>query len=133
MKVTVILCTYNRCQSLAKALKSVASSIMPASVEWEVLVVDNNSPDKTREVAEEFCRKYAQRFRYMFEGQQGKSYALNSGIRATDADVLAFMDDDVEVDPHWLNNLTKAFSDGPWSGAAGRILPGTDFAPPSWL
>ena len=41
--VTVILCTYNRCQSLAKALQSVAASEMPSSTAWEVLVVDNNS------------------------------------------------------------------------------------------
>ena len=55
--VTVILCTYNRCQSLAKALQSVAASEMPSSTAWEVLVVDNNSTDRTREVVEGYmCR-----------------------------------------------------------------------------
>ena len=43
MNITVILCTYNRCQSLAKALASAAALRVPESVEWEVLVVDNNS------------------------------------------------------------------------------------------
>ena len=133
MKVTVILCTYNRSQSLIKALTSVANSIVPDSVAWEVLVVDNNSPDKTREVVEEFCRRYPQRFRYLFEPRQGKSHALNSGIRATDADVLAFMDDDVEVDTYWLGNLTKALQSGPWSGAGGRILAEAGFVPPRWM
>ena len=50
MKITVILCTYNRCQNLAQALESIAASKLPESVEWEVLVVDNNSSDQTREV-----------------------------------------------------------------------------------
>jgi GT2 family glycosyltransferase len=44
MKITVILCTYNRCRSLPKALESVAAQTFSKSVEWEVLVVDNNSP-----------------------------------------------------------------------------------------
>ena len=133
MKVTVILCTYNRSKSLIKALTSVANSIVPDSVAWEVLVVDNNSVDKTREVVEEFCRKYPRRFRHLFEARQGKSHALNSGIRATDADVLAFMDDDVEVDTYWLGNLTKALQSGPWSGAGGRILAEAGFVPPRWM
>lgn len=133
MKVTVILCTYNRSQSLIKALTSVSNSIVPGSIAWEVLVVDNNSPDKTREVVEEFCRKYPQRFRYLFEPRQGKSHALNSGIRATDADVLAFMDDDVEVDTYWLANLTRVLESGPWSGVGGRILAEAGFVPPRWM
>lgn len=133
MKTTVILCTYNRCQSLAKALKSIAVSVVSPSIAWEVLVVDNNSTDKTRDVAAEFCEKYPEKFRYLFEARQGKSHALNSGIRSTDADVLAFMDDDVEVDAHWLNNLTKVLQEGPWSGVGGRILAETGFVPPRWM
>ena len=54
MNITVILCTYNRCQSLSRALESVAVSLLPASIEWEVLVVDNNSSDQTREVVDNF-------------------------------------------------------------------------------
>jgi glucosyl-dolichyl phosphate glucuronosyltransferase len=72
MKITVILCTYNRCRSLAKALESVAASQMPDSVEWEVLLVDNNSSDQTREVAEEFCGRYPSRVRYVFVPHHGK-------------------------------------------------------------
>ena len=50
MKVTVILCTYNRCESLAKTLDNLADSALPGWIDWEVLVVDNNSSDQTREV-----------------------------------------------------------------------------------
>jgi glucosyl-dolichyl phosphate glucuronosyltransferase len=133
MDVTAILCTYNRCQSLTKALQSAALSKMPDSVDWEVLVVDNNSKDQTRAVAEEFCRRYPGHFRYAFEPRQGKSHALNSGIRLTDADILAFMDDDVEVDSDWLRNLTSTLADKRWSGAGGRILIDAAFTLPAWL
>jgi len=133
MKITVILCTYNRCDNLARALESVASSIVPEDLDWEVLVVDNNSTDQTRQIAEDFCRRYPGRFRYLFEAQQGKSNALNAGIRASRADVLAFMDDDVIVDPTWLVNLTKPLLNGDWAGAGGRILSQEIIEAPPWL
>jgi glucosyl-dolichyl phosphate glucuronosyltransferase len=133
MKITVILCTFNRSQSLSKALESVAASQLPASTEWEVLIVDNNSTDQTRAVADEFCRKLPARFRYAFEPQPGKSHALNRGIREAQGEVLAFMDDDVTVEPAWLYNLTAPLQDAPWSGVGGRIVPPLTFSPPPWL
>jgi glucosyl-dolichyl phosphate glucuronosyltransferase len=133
MKVSVILCTYNRCHSLATALESVAISQIPDSVSWEVLVVDNNSKDKTRDVVAEFGRRYPGRFRYLFETQQGKSYALNTGIRQAHGEILAFMDDDVMVDNRWLQTLTAIFKDEKWAGVGGRILAERTFTPPAWL
>ena len=123
MKITIILCTYNRCGSLAKALQSASALRLPDSDEWEVLVVDNNSSDKTREVVEEFRGRYPGRFRYLFEPQQGKSYALNAGVREARGDVLAFTDDDVTFEPMWLQNLTASLRTGEWAGAGGRTLP----------
>ena len=133
MKISVILCTYNRCQSLAKALESVAAQTLPESVEWEVLVMDNNSCDQTRGVIEDAFRRHPNRFRYLFEPQPGKSYALNAGIREARGDVLAFMDDDVTAEPTWLQNLTAALHNGDWAGAGGRVLPAESFSPPRWL
>jgi glycosyltransferase involved in cell wall biosynthesis len=133
MRITVILCTYNRCRTLASALNSVAAQKLPELVEWEVLVVDNNSHDQTREIVEEFCRRHPGRFRYLFEPQPGKSHALNAGIREACGDVLAFMDDDVKVEATWLRNLTAPLCAGEWVGAGGRILPEQTFKSPRWL
>ncbi len=133
MNVTVILCTYNRCQSLAKALESLSASVMPPNREWEVVVVDNNSKDATPQVATHFCELNPARFRYLFESKQGKSFALNTAIRASRGDILAFVDDDVTVEQNWLHNLTACLQDREWAGAGGRILPPKDFSPPSWL
>lgn len=133
MNITVILCTYNRCQILAKALSSVARSRLPESVAWEVLVVDNNSRDRTRDVVADFCRRYPGRFRYLFESHPGKSYALNSGIAEARGDIVAFMDDDVTVEPTWLQNLTAPLLKGKWAGCGGRIVPVWNCTPPPWL
>lgn len=131
--VTAIVCTYNRCQDLLRGLECIAASKMPNSVTWEVLVVDNHSTDRTREVVESFCRRHPGRFRYLFEEKQGKAYALNAGVANALGHILAFVDDDVTMGPGWLRHLTAELHSGEWVGAAGRILPATTFTPPSWL
>ena len=89
--------------------------------------MDNNSKDATRQVAERFCERNPQRFRYLFEANQGKSCALNAGIRNAHGEILAFVDDDVTVVPGWLYNLTSDLNSGEWAGqgdvlSAGRIF-----------
>lgn len=133
MNLSVIVCTYNRCRTLAKTLESLAVSTMPSGLSWEIVVVDNNSTDQTRHVVDEFCRRYPARFRYLFVSSQGKSFALNAGIREARGEVLAFTDDDVVVEPTWLHSLTRSMNGGPWVGAGGRTLPETTFTMPAWL
>ncbi|HVN94230.1 MAG TPA: glycosyltransferase family 2 protein [Terracidiphilus sp.] len=134
MTVTVILCTYNRCDTLTRTLESLAASSSPQSFECEVLVVDNNSSDRTRQVVEGFCRRSAGNFRYIFERQQGKSFALNAGIRAARGDVLAFLDDDVTVASDWLERLTAPLEESrEWAGTGGRIVLDGSFSAPAWL
>ncbi|HEY4901933.1 MAG TPA: glycosyltransferase family A protein [Candidatus Sulfotelmatobacter sp.] len=134
MMITVVLCTYNRCQALAGALESVAASKVPNSVEWEILVVDNNSNDQTRAVVEGLASRHPGRFRYLFEGNPGKSQALNAGVTAARGEVLAFMDDDVTVDPCWLDAVTAPLRGvGEWSGAGGPVILCWSGPPPAWL
>src|SRR5712691_696604 len=116
MYISLILCTHNRCESLARGLNSAAALTLPDSVPWEVLVVDNNSNDQTRKVVEEFCHQNPGRFRYLFEPQPGLSYARNAGIREARGDIIAFMDDDVIVEPTWLQNLTANMRNCEWAG-----------------
>lgn len=133
MDITVILCTYNRSESLAKALASVAVQELSPGVRWEVLVVDNNSRDQTPAVVQRFSDEYPGRFRYLFEPRPGKSFALNAGIQDAQGSILVFLDDDVVVDSKWLENLTATMRNGEWAGAGGRIIPGWSSSPPRWL
>jgi glucosyl-dolichyl phosphate glucuronosyltransferase len=133
VNISVILCTFNRCESLRKALETVAASAVHHGVTWEVLVVDNNSDDQTRKVVDELSLRYPDRLRYVFEPRPGKSYALNSGVREAQGDILAFVDDDVTVAATWLENLTAPLKESRWAGSGGRILPEPGFIPPPWL
>jgi glucosyl-dolichyl phosphate glucuronosyltransferase len=133
MDITVIISTYNRSRDLAKALENVAASRLPESTSWEVLVADNNSNDDTREVVNTFSERYPGRFRYIFEPRPGKSYALNTAIRESHGEILAFMDDDVAVGGEWLYHLTSTLQHKQWAGAGGRTLPAHEFSLPRWL
>ena len=133
MNITVVMCTYNRCHCLSAALESLAVQVMPDSVVWEVVAVDNNSTDETRMVVEDIAEKWPGRFRYVFESRQGLSHARNRGIQESHGELIAFTDDDVMVKPDWLWNLTSRLSDGEWTGAGGRIVPTWEKPLPSWL
>jgi glucosyl-dolichyl phosphate glucuronosyltransferase len=133
MNITVLLCTYNRCLMLPKALDSLVEQRLPDAVEWEVIVVDNNSDDQTRSIVDDYVRRYPGRFRYLLETEQGLSRARNAGIQVARGEVIAFVDDDVTVDPAWLWSLTASLFEGNWAGVGGRIVPPDGFKPPKWL
>lgn len=133
MRISVIICTFDRCQLLRDVLEGVAKSQVPEEIDWEVVVIDNNSSDETAEIVQGFTIRYPGRFRYVLEPRQGKSFALNTGIRETQGDVLAFVDDDVSVEPTWLWSLCRSLQEGEWGGVGGRTLLGDSSTPPPWL
>jgi glycosyltransferase involved in cell wall biosynthesis len=133
IKITAIVCTYNRSQKLAATIESLFAQTLPQSLGWEILVVDNNSSDDTRRVVERLQRMYPERVRYLIESQQGVSHSRNTGIRESRGEVLAFIDDDEIADMAWLQNLTANLFSGEWAGAGGRVLPLWDVARPQWL
>jgi len=133
MDITVIICTWNRSKALAGVLTSLEASVVPAGIDWEVLVVDNNSSDDTRAICELFIEKTPRRFRYLFEGKQGKTNALNAGIEQAEGELLALTDDDVTVDPHWVAAIYDAFREFDCAAIGGRIVPVWNCQKPSWV
>ena len=103
--VSVAICTHNRAQSLAVTLASVGALRDPG-VPWELLVVDNNSSDGTRQVIEAFGEGHP--VRVLAERRQGLSHARNRALRACRGDLIAFTDDDVTLDPGWLEAYAGA-------------------------
>lgn len=133
MDLSVILCTFNRAESLRTTLETFSRLVVPSAVNWELLLVDNNSKDHTREIINEFAKASQFAVRYVFAEAQGRSNALNAGIAVAQGDVLAFTDDDVLLHPDWLTNLIKTFKDFSCAAVAGRIIPVWNHPRPSWL
>jgi glucosyl-dolichyl phosphate glucuronosyltransferase len=133
MDISVIICTHNRSELLRKAMHGLARLIVPPGLSWEVLVIDNNSTDDTRVAVEEFQRTGLTETLYVFEGRQGKSFALNSGVAHARGRVLAFTDDDSVVDSEWLSAVSRAFSEAATAGVGGRIVQTWPAGKPAWL
>lgn len=130
--ISVVISTYNRCEILPRALESVLAQDAPG-LRYEVVVVDNNSTDRTREVIESFAARDP-RVRYVFEGKQGLSHGWNAGVAQSSAPVVAFTDDDLVMPPDWLRQIKRAFDEHPEVSFVGsRVLPVWESAPPAWL
>ena len=133
MKLDVLIATYNRSELLGRALQSLLAGSIPPGTEVCVTVVDNNSTDSTREVIEACMPAFGGRLRYLFEENQGKSWALNSGIAATSGDLLGIIDDDEEIDSNWFVCCFSAFADPTVDFIGGTKLPNYCQPPPDWL
>ena len=131
--ISVIICTFNRSDRLRHTLKSLQEMSVPANLSWELVVVDNNCIDDTRQVIENFSVISRFNIRYIFEGSQGLSHARNLGIKEARGEILAFTDDDVTVDPNWLGHLKAAFDAEDCIGVAGKIVPVWTCGKPAWL
>lgn len=131
--VSIVLCTFNRARLLGPAIEGLLSQ-SPATPLHELLIVDNNSTDATRQVVERYMAVAGERLRYEFEPMQGLSDARNAGIRAARADIVAFTDDDVRVAPNWVEVIERTFDAHPDVDClGGRTLPEWPLEPPAWL
>jgi GT2 family glycosyltransferase len=132
MKVSVIICTWNRASLLDQTLTEFPNLKIPVGIDWEVLVVNNNCTDETDVV----ISRHADRLplRRLFEPKQGQSNARNCAIENAKGDLVIWTDDDVLVDPLWLEEYVKAAEKLPTvSFFGGTIEPWFAETPPLWL
>ncbi len=132
--VSIIICTWNRADSLCASLATLERQQLPPDTAVEVLVVDNNSSDHTATAVGELAARWRLgSLRYLFEGRQGKQFALNTGIRASSGALLAFSDDDIVFPADWVASIVAAFADPALELAGGKTLVGWPAGgPPAW-
>ncbi|GAB6066976.1 glycosyltransferase family 2 protein [Methylothermus subterraneus] len=129
--ISIVICTYNRAEILADTLKSFLACER-AGIDHEVLVVDNNSQDNTREVVQQFIDRDPT-IGYLQESMQGLSHARNRGIRCATGKIIAFVDDDVYFSPNWLTELEETFGDPEVACMGGKSIPLFEDGKPPWL
>lgn len=131
MRFSIVIATYNRAGLLQDTLASLSGLQIDTS--WEVIVVDNNSTDHTREVIESAARSFPVRLTYVFEREQGRSAALNAGFRAAEGEIIVTTDDDVRVEPDWLKEIEFGLATKQCDYVGGRVMPLWESEPPRWL
>ena len=110
LDASVLIATFNRAGLLDETLDWLARTRVSPGRSWEVIVIDNNSTDSTREVVERHRARLPVPLTYLLERQQGRSSALNAGIAAARGRVLVFTDDDVRVGERWLDAAVDALA-----------------------
>ncbi|RUL87168.1 glycosyltransferase [Tautonia sociabilis] len=132
MDISVCICTWNRADLLDQTLRGLAAMSVPPDLEWELLVVNNNSSDHTDEVIAR--HEGVLPLRRLFEPKQGHSNARNCALAAATGEIILWTDDDVLVDPSWLAEVAAAARRWPEASYfGGPIEPWYEEEPPAWV
>lgn len=125
VEFTVAICTYNGENRLPKVLERLRSQVHTEHFAWEVVIVDNNSTDKTAEIVQEYQTKWsAHPITYCFEPEQGLAFARRLAIEKAQGPLVGFLDDDNLPNFNWV---WAAYSFGqlhPQAGVYGSQIHG---------
>jgi glucosyl-dolichyl phosphate glucuronosyltransferase len=133
MQLDVLIATCERPQLLARTLDSLLEAPVPIGLDVQVIIIHNDARTDTRDTVDAFASRFAGRLQYIHERRRGKSYALNTGIRATSGELIGFVDDDEEIDPGWYTQVVHAFRHEHVDFIGGPCLPRWGAVPPSWM
>ncbi len=129
---SIIVCTYNRADSLKGTLDSLKECDVHGlgNIEW--IVVDNASTDHTKQVVEAYSGdEFA--VKYVYEPRQGLSHARNAGIDSSTGNLIIFTDDDVRPTKDWAAQHVRAYDNPEVAAVQGRIELQYEETPPAWL
>jgi cellulose synthase/poly-beta-1,6-N-acetylglucosamine synthase-like glycosyltransferase len=116
VKVSVIVPAYNAENIIGRCIESLLRLDFPPD-EREIIVVDNNSNDRTKEIVQRYP------VTYVFEPEKGVGAARNRGIHAASGEIIAFTDSDCTVAPDWLRRICDAFDDPRVIACGGKVEP----------
>lgn len=98
--ISIVVCTFNRVDLLKGAVQSLIDQTLENS-QYEIIVVDNNSTDETRQAILSFADQHPN-IHYVKEHKQGLSNARNCGWKKAKAEYVGYIDDDAKADADWL-------------------------------
>ena len=134
IRVTVAVITHNRARLLRQALAGIVRQDYPSD-RWELLVIDNNSTDDTRDAISSFATALPTP-RRVAEMRQGLDFGRNRAIEEAKGDLIVLVDDDVIVEPDWLSQLVAPFSSESAHKigvVGGEVVPVFPDGLPGWL
>jgi len=122
--ISVVICCYNSACRINLALKYLLKQKTADTLEWEIVLVDNNSSDNTVEIANQTWQSFKNNIalRVITEPKAGLSNAREAGVKAANYDVIIFCDDDNLVAENYLQRafnlvqITGKLGYGIWGG-----------------
>ena len=128
LRISVVICLYNRADVIRGCLESLAAQEFR---DFEVIVVDNNSTDASAVLVRGFAEKDA-RFRLVTEMNQGVAFCRNRGWREASGEFIAYMDDDGRAMPDWLSVMNRIIMEQNPDIFGGPIRPFHTSPAPAW-
>lgn len=123
LDATIAIPTWNRAEVLRRTLESLAHLRVPPGARVELLVVDNNSPDHTRDVVADCAASLPFAARCVVETRQGLNHGRNRCIAEARSEHVVFLDDDIEVAPGWLECFEQAVAQFAPDCVVGPVVP----------
>lgn len=132
MDVTLAICTRNRASLLDKTLAAIGHLRIPDGLNWEIVVVNNNSTDKTDDAILRHAKLLP--VRRQFEAALGVANARNRAVSAAQGTYIIWLDDDVIVDQELLCAYLDAFRQYPKVTLfGGKVIPQLEEPVPLWI
>lgn len=131
--LSVVLPTYNGAERFPRVLECLRLQANTECFQWEVIVVDNNSSDNTKDIFQKQIGLWPSSswpLRYVFEPRQGLAYARQAGVETAKGDWVAFLDDDNWPDIYWVSEILAFVQAHPKAGAIGSQITGNFEQPP---
>jgi glucosyl-dolichyl phosphate glucuronosyltransferase len=129
--LSIIICTYNRAGLLGKCLDSILKQETPPE-SFEAIIIDNNSTDNTKEIVSQYTNKLPH-LKYVFEENQGLSYARNRGFKEAAAEYLIYLDDDAIAPPQYLTIVAGIIKEHTPDIMGGPVYPYYTTPKPRWF
>jgi glycosyltransferase involved in cell wall biosynthesis len=134
MDVSVVICTYNGQDRLPEVMDALMLQVVAPEIRWEILVIDNNSTDKTSAVAAAYVPRSPVPLKVVVETEQGLVYARRRGVVDSAGRLISFLDDDTIVNPNWVAAVYEFFRTHERAGlVGGKIVPKLDIEAPPYF
>jgi len=131
IELSVVIPTLNRCNLLQEALNSLANQTYSKN-RFEVIVVDNGSVDKTKEIVDQY-KSILPNLKYIYDERPGLHVGRHAGLKAAKGEILVYGDDDIYALPTWLEAIAESFSDNKVVLVGGNNYPKFEGKPPKWI
>ncbi len=131
--LTILLCTFNRAKLLKLLMEELINQVKAQNRnDIEILLIDNNSTDKTKETINEY-KKNCSCLTYAFEQKQGLAIARNTGIKLSKGQIIVFIDDDIILEKNWLREILTSLEKYPYKAFGGKVIPQWEKEKPAWI